>query len=85
MKSCRIFFAPITTTGRNRQLVSLATDYAINVMGMEDVFVTVTTDGTDRLLRENLEEKGFENLGEDDGTVTYLKEKVEIKEIGKSL
>ena len=85
MKSCRIFFAPIITIGRNRPLVTLSTDYAINVMGMEDVFVTVTTDGSDRLLRENLEEKGFEDLGEDNGTITYLKEKVETKEIGKTL
>ena len=39
MKSCRIFFAPINM--RSRRLVPLATDYAFEVLGMEDVFVTV--------------------------------------------
>lgn len=73
MKSCRIFFAPISS-GRNRKLVPLATDYAFDVLGMEDVFVTV--DGTtDRQLIENLELNGFENLGENDGNIMYLKEK----------
>lgn len=77
MKSCRIFFAPIEF-GKDRKLVTLATDYAFNVLGMQDVFVTVTAGGSERLLMEILEEKGFENLGEDDGTITYLKEKESI-------
>ena len=83
MKSCRIFFAPIPST-KNRKLVTLATDYAFEVLGMEDVFVTVATGGSDRLLIENLEQKGFENLGEDNGTITYLKEKEFITESGKT-
>ena len=79
MKSCRIFFAPIHST-RNRKIVSLAANYAIDVLGMEDVFVTVTSTESDRLLSENLELNGFLNLGEDDGTITYLKEKEYISE-----
>ena len=72
MKSCRIFFAPINM--RSRRLVPLATDYAFEVLGMEDVFVTV--DGsTDHELMENLELNGFENLGENEGSIMYLKEK----------
>lgn len=82
MKSCRIFFAPITTPN-NRKLVTLATDYAFDVLGMEDIFVTVTSGQEDRQLSANLEQKGFENLGEDEGTVTYLKEKEIITEKGK--
>ena len=77
MKSCRIFFAPINM--RARRLVPLATDYAFEVLGMEDVFVTV--DGsTDHELIENLELNGFENLGENDGNIMYLKEKQFDKE-----
>ena len=77
MKSCRIFFAPINM--RSRRLVPLATDYAFEVLGMEDVFVTV--DGsTDHELMENLELNGFENLGENDGNIMYLKEKQFDKE-----
>ena len=77
MKSCRIFFAPINM--RSRRLVPLATDYAFEVLGMEDVFVTV--DGsTDHELKENLELNGFENLGENEGNVMYLKEKQFVNE-----
>ena len=77
MKSCRIFFAPVNM--RSRRLVPLATDYAFEVLGMEDVFVTV--DGsTDHELIENLELNGFENLGENDGNIMYLKEKQFDKE-----
>lgn len=83
MKSCRIFFAPIKTERKNRRLVTLATDYAFDVLGMKDVFVTVTLDEHDKNLIENLEEKGFENLGEDEGCITYLKEKEMINETGK--
>ena len=76
MKSCRIFFAPINM--RSRRLVPLATDYAFEVLGMEDVFVTV--DGsTDHELMENLELNGFENLGENDGNIMYLKKNNLIK------
>ncbi len=82
MKSCRIFFAPIISqTGR--KLVNLATDYAFDVLGMEDVFVTVTAGDTDRQLSEDLEQSGFENLGEDQGTITYLKEKEFVSEKGR--
>ena len=64
---------------RSRRLVPLATDYAFEVLGMEDVFVTV--DGsTDHELMENLELNGFENLGENDGNIMYLKEKQFDKE-----
>lgn len=79
MKSCRIFFAPISTT-KKRKLISLATDYAFDVLGMEDVFVTVTADNIDKELIEGLEINGFENLGEDNGNIMYLKEKGLIKE-----
>lgn len=74
MKSCRIFFAPISS-GRNRKLIPLATDYAFDVLGMEDVFVTITTSGAEHELAENLENNGYENLGENDGSIMYLKEK----------
>lgn len=72
MKSCRIFFAPISI--KCRRLVALATEYAFNILGMEDIFVTVDG-GTDHQLIENLELNGFENLGENEGSIMYLKEK----------
>ena len=74
MKSCRIFFAPISS-GRNRKLIPLATDYAFDVLGMEDVFVALSSSGTEQELAENLENNGYENLGENEGSILYLKEK----------
>lgn len=82
MKSCRIFFAPISS-GRNRKLITLATDYAFDVLGMEDVFVTVAASGTENELAENLENSGYENLGENEGSIMYLKEKQFIQETEK--
>ena len=79
MKSCRIFFAPIST-GRNRKLIPLATDYAFDVLGMEDVFVTINASGSEQELAENLEHNGYENLGENDGNIMYLKEKQFMQE-----
>ena len=72
MKSCRIFFAPINI--KYRRLIPLATEYAFNILGMEDIFVTVDG-GTDHQLIENLELNGFESLGENEGSIMYLKEK----------
>lgn len=79
MKSCRIFFAPIIST-HNRSLVPLATNYAFDVLGMEDVFVTASSGSTDRQLIENLESAGFENLGENEGNIMFLREKQFTKE-----
>ena len=82
MKSCRIFFAPIPS-GRNRKLIALATDYVFDVLGMEDVFVTIDSNAPDCELMENLELNGYENLGTDNGNILYLKENQHIKEQGK--
>lgn len=72
IKSCSIFFAPIKTKLRNRHLLSLATDYAINTLGMVEVFISTQVD--DKNMIENLEAQGFENLGEENGSIIYLKE-----------
>ena len=85
MKSCRIFFAPIAISSRNRKMVNLITDYVFDVLGMEDIFVTIPVKDANRSLIENLENKGFENLGEDNGNITYLKEKDIVKSNGKAV
>lgn len=84
MKSCRIFFAPLQT-GKNRKLLHEATTYAFDILGMEDIFVTVPLRSTDQNLLACLETAGFESLGEVDGNITYLKEKEEIKEFGRAM
>ena len=79
MKSCRIFFAPISGS-KHRKLVPLATDYAFDVLGMEDVFVTATSGTTDHELIQSLELNGYENLGENEGNIMFLKEKQFVTE-----
>jgi len=74
-KSCNIFFSPIKTKLRNRHLLTFATDYALEDLGMEEVFVSVTPG--DRNMIENLEARNFENLGEVEGKIVYLKERVD--------
>ena len=39
IKTCTIFFAPINQ--RNRPLITQATDYALDGLGMEEVFVSI--------------------------------------------
>lgn len=79
IKSCNIAFAPIKTKLRNRRLITLATEYALNVLGMQEVFVLATD--SDKVLVANLEAKGFESLGSESGITTFLKEKEELKEL----
>ncbi len=73
IKTCNITFVPVTFKTKNRRLLSLATDYAFNVLGMEEVFVSISPN--DNHLEENLALNGFENIGELNGYKTYLKEK----------
>lgn len=73
IKSCNISFAPIKTKLQNRRLLSLAVDYAMNILGMVDIFIKANFD--DKNMIANLEAKGFESLGEENGQLIYLKEK----------
>lgn len=77
-KTCTITFAEIKTKLRNRRMITLATDYALNSLGMEEVFVSI--DKEDKNMIMNLEARGFESLGEESGIIIYLKEKELIKE-----
>lgn len=72
IKTCNISFAPLTHS-KNRPLITMATDYALNGLGMEEVFVSIKA--TDKNMINNLETREFENLGEENGYITYLKEK----------
>lgn len=73
IKTCNITFAQVKTKFHNRKLISLATDYAINILGMLEVFIHIKSD--DKNMFSNLEDKGFENLGEENGEIIFLKEK----------
>lgn len=73
IRTCKLFFSPTSEKVRTRKLLNLATDFALNTLGMESVFVV--TDSTDKTLHSNLDNCGYENLGFENGTVIYLKER----------
>ena len=73
IKRCKIFIYPLKNKKIKRKLPSLATSYAINLLGMEEVFISV--ESTDSTTMKHLEEEDFENLGDEEGRIIYLKEK----------
>ena len=77
-KVCSISFSPIRTKLRNRRLITLAIDYAFHILKMESIFVKISK--KDKNMIENLEIRGFENLGIEDNDIIYLKENEEIKD-----
>lgn len=78
IKTCRINFYPIKSKIIKRKLALYASNYAINTLGMEEVFLNV--EPKDKSMINYLESNGFENLGEENNKVLYLREKVEEKE-----
>jgi len=70
-KICNITFAPIKI--RKRKLLTLATSYALENLGMEEVFIEINPN--DQNMIAILEDKGYESLGEEKGMLIYLKEK----------
>ena len=73
MRICKIYFSPTPEKIRTRNLLNLATDFALNTLGMESVFVV--TDSNDKVMHYNLESSGYENLGLENNSVIYLKER----------
>ena len=73
MRTCKLFFSPTPEKVRTRKLLNLATDFALNTLGMESVFVVTNSD--DKTMHANLENCGYESLGLEKGSVIYLKER----------
>ncbi len=70
-KTCTLSFAP--KNRKNRKIVSLATTYAMDNLGMEVVFLKINPQ--DNKMLEYLETSEFECLGDEKGSIIYLKEK----------
>ena len=62
-----------TKNKKQRKIIPLATSYAIDVLGMEEVFIK--TNPTDKKMRDYLEQNHYEYLGDEKGSIVYLKEK----------
>ena len=73
MRTCKLFFSPTPDKVRTRKLLNLATDFALNTLGMESVFVITNTD--DKIMHANLENCGYESLGLEKDSIIYLKER----------
>jgi len=71
VKSCTISFLP--KKKKKRKIVSMATDYALSTLGMESVFLKINPEDTNLLEYMNTNE--FECLGDEKGSIIYLKEK----------
>ncbi len=80
-KACSIFLAPLK--GKRKKLLEQATDYLFNVLGMEQVFIQRKPEDTSVI--KTLEELNFESLGEEQGSLMYIKDKEEEKEIGRRM
>ena len=60
-------------TKRKRKLIKQATDYALNILGMEEVFVNIST--TDEKLMTSMELEGYEPITDETGNLFFLKDK----------
>ena len=75
IKRCRISIYPLKNKKIKRKLPLLATSYAIDLLGMEEVFISLEPDDSTTI--NYLESNGYENLGENAGKIVYLKEREE--------
>ena len=83
IKACTISFAPLKKKLKKRNLIGIATDYAINHLKMEEIFVKVSPE--DKTMIGILKQNGFENLGENEGEIVFLKEREEELETQRKL
>ena len=72
-KTCTITYAAIRAKLRNRKLVNIATNYALNALGMQTVITMINPD--DNSIARMLEQQGYESLGEESGKIIYISEK----------
>lgn len=83
IKTCRINFYPLKNKILKRKLALYAANYAINSLGMEEVFLNI--DPNDKSMISYLDSNGFENLGLENNKLLYLKENIEEKEIQRKI
>lgn len=82
IKTCHITFTKTQNSTQNNSLVSLATTYALNSLGMEEVFSS--TSPTDETLIAYLTNNGYENLGTNDGLTCFVIEKTQLEKMEKN-
>lgn len=71
IKSCTISFIP--KKKKKRKIVNMAVTYAMDTLGMEEVFLKINPE--DEEMQSYLSSNEFECLGDEKGSIIYLKEK----------
>ena len=71
IKQCTITFTK--KNKKDRKIISLATTYALDILGMEEVFIN--TNKEDKNTQEYLLNNDYECLGDEKGSIIFLKEK----------
>lgn len=73
IKSCYLTLLPSKNESTKKMMLQATTSYAIKGLGMEEVFINISSSDTRTAL--TVLESGFEGLGEDNGTNIYLVDK----------
>ena len=74
-KICSITQVDIKNKSKKRKLPVLASEYALNSLGMEEVMIYVSYEDT--AMQNYLIMKGFESLGDNNGNLIYIKDREE--------
>ena len=72
----------ITCEKEARKIILPATDYALDTLNMEEVFIKVKEE--DKLTINLLNKNGYECLGEEKGSIIYLQERKEVLTINRN-
>ena len=82
-KIAKITMSNIKDKRKNRKLLSLATNYVFLSLDFEEVYVEIKD--KDKSLKEYLENTGYENLGDEDGKIIFLKDREEEKNMQRMI
>lgn len=80
-KVCELFFAQLNSNQNTRPIMQKVSNYVLDIMGMEQVYVSLTRD--EKKLYSQLTNNGYEDIGEVNGKVTFIKEKEDVYEMSK--
>lgn len=71
IKACSLTFAPLKNAIRRRKFVEQTTNYVLEELNLEEIFVKVDSD---KNLSDTLKRIGYEDLGEVKGSRVFLKD-----------
>lgn len=78
---CHLMPAPLKTRNKNQSILSQVTNYAFEVLGMNDIFITTSKN----MEHETLEREGFTNIGENEGKTIFIKQREDQVEYNKTI